>query len=165
MTPKQEEFCRQYLIDLNATQAAIRAGYAERSANVTGARLLTKANIAASIASLMTKRSIRVERDSDEVVRRLWQIVEADVTIAFHEDGRPKNPSEIPKALRAALASIKMGDVYEVKANDRIRALELLGKHYGLYVDRVETKITEGQITIYLPDNGRDKEATDGKTL
>ena len=104
LTPKQDEFCRQFVVDLCATQAAVRAGYAESGARTEGARLLAKANIQARIAELQAERSRRTDIKADDVLRRL--IREADA-----------------------------GDLNEPNAA-RIRAVELLGKHLGLFVDR-----------------------------
>lgn len=159
MTPKQEQFCREYLIDLNATQAAIRAGYSAKTANREGSRLLTKPEIQTKVAELMAERTHRTERDADEVLRRLWLIVEADLRKVFHPDGTMLSPAELPEDLAAALASIKIGETFEVKANDRLKALELLARHYGMFVERVEYT-GQPQVQIYLPDNGRDKDAS-----
>src|SRR5690606_3575297 len=71
LTPKQERFCREYLIDLNATQAAIRAGYAEGSAKVTASRLLSNANVAARLAQLQEKTARKLEISAETVAREL----------------------------------------------------------------------------------------------
>lgn len=157
MTPKQQRFCEEYLVDLNATQAAIRAGYSAKTARRIASENLTKPDIAKRIDKLTGERSQRIGRDADDVIRRLWQIVEADVTDAFSADGLPVNPTDIPERLKAALASIKLGDSFEIKTNDRLKALELLGKHYGLFVDRSEVDVrAAAQVKIYLPANGRE---------
>lgn len=98
MTPKQQRFVQEYLIDLNATQAAIRAGYSARTANREGTRLLSKAVIQEAIGLAKSERSARVQLTQDWVLGRLKS--EA-------QDG--KSPSA------------------------RVRALELLGKHLGLW--------------------------------
>ena len=104
LTPKQAAFCEEYLVDLNATQAAIRAGYAPKSANTDGPRMLVNAGIQARIAELQAERSARVHVEADAVLRKLLR--EADA-----------------------------GDLTE-PSTARIRALELLGKHLGMFVDR-----------------------------
>ena len=104
LTPKQDEFCRQFVVDLCATQAAIRAGYRERTARSVGSENLTKPDIQARIAELQAERSKRTDIKADDVLRRLMR--EADA-----------------------------GDMNEPSAA-RIRAVELLGKHLGLFVDR-----------------------------
>jgi len=74
LTDKQEMFCREYLIDLNATQAAIRAGYSKKSANEQGAQNLAKLSIAQRIIELKAERNERVEVNADYVLRRLVEI-------------------------------------------------------------------------------------------
>ena len=106
LTPKQEEFCRQFVVDLCATQAAQRAGYSERTARSVGSENLTKPDIQARIAELQAERSRRTDIKADDVLRRLMR--EADA-----------------------------GDLNEPSAA-RIRAVELLGKHLGLFVERKE---------------------------
>ena len=162
MTPKQDRFCREYLIDLNATQAAIRAGYSPKGAEVQGHVLLRNPKIADRISELRKEQDRRLNRDADEVIRRLWQIVEADITDAFDEDGLPLLPKKFPAKLRAALSSIKLGDTFEIKANDRLKALELLGKYHALFTDKTQVDVkAQGQVVLYLPDDGREQPAAD----
>lgn len=71
MTPKQERFCQEYLIDLNATQAAIRSGYSRKTAEVQGSRLLSNAKIGLQIAAAQTKRAKRTEVTQDHVIAGL----------------------------------------------------------------------------------------------
>src|SRR6187399_2837120 len=72
-------FCQEYLIDLNATQAAIRAGYSKKTAVVEGSRLLTNANVSEHIKKLMDKRSKRTEITADKVLDELWSIAQEDI--------------------------------------------------------------------------------------
>lgn len=157
---KQKRFCEEFIIDLNATKAAERAGYSKRTAYSQGNRLLKKAEIQAYLQKLRQIQGERVGRTADDVIRRLWEIVEADPTQAFEPDGSPKPPSKFPPGLKAALASVKLGDTFEVKLDSRTKALELLGKHFGQYIERIEAKVDhDAKVTIYIPENGRD---TDG---
>lgn len=78
LTPRQQRFVDEYLVDLNATQAAIRAGYSPRTANREGCRLLTKADIAQAVATGQAKRAERVQIDQDWVLRQWQDIAEAD---------------------------------------------------------------------------------------
>ena len=105
LTAKQKAFCQEYLLDFNGTQAAIRAGYAESGASVEGARLLSNAKVQAELARLMEARSERLQIRADAVVSEI-------ATIAFQE---------VP--------------AYNVKAGDKLKSLELLGKHLGLFRD------------------------------
>ncbi len=155
LTPKQARFVEEYLKDLNATQAAIRAGYEPNSADVTGCRLLGNAKVASSIASAQAARSKRTQIDADWVLRRLAEEVEADLADLYTEDMRLKPVQEWPKVWRKGLVSgLKVaemwegsgetrrvvGEMREVKLSDRIKRLELIGKHVAVqaFKDRVE---------------------------
>ena len=78
LTPRQQAFVREYLVDLNATQAATRAGYSARTANEQGARLLAHVSVRSAVDKAMQKRAQRVEATADEVLRDLWAIAKAD---------------------------------------------------------------------------------------
>lgn len=112
---RHEQFCREYLIDLNGTQAAIRAGYAAKSAKVTAARLLTNANVAARIAELRAARTARTEVDADYVVANLRSVVERCMQReqVLSPYGQPVTP--------------------EFDADAAIAALKLLGHHVGMF--------------------------------
>ena len=90
LNAKQEAFCREYIIDLNATQAAIRAGYSERTANRTASEIMSKPDVQAFIADLMTKRNQAVEVNANYVLNRLVEIDQMDVADILTEDGSLK---------------------------------------------------------------------------
>lgn len=156
LTPKQELFVSEYLVDLNATQAAIRAGYTKRSARVQASRLLTNAAIQASIASAFANRIERLELTQDSVVKQLMAIAFSDIrdVVSWGDAGEIEMvPSdELTRDAAAALREVRSttstvifhdgqerSTVYKaVKQHDKMRALELLGKHLGMFVDRVE---------------------------
>ena len=94
LSQKREVFCAEYLVDFNATQAAIRAGYSPRSATVTGSRLLADANIQAKIRQLAAERSERTEVSVDDVVKGLHEI--------FVEGLEKKTQVEVKDAIQAA---------------------------------------------------------------
>ena len=145
MTAKQKQFCEEYLIDLNATQAAIRAGYSPNAAKETGSRMLTNANIRAYIDKAMAERSKRTGINQDRVIRELARIgfVNAPDVINVDEATVKENASEDDTA---AIASVKVKTVKgdfdsterEIKFADKLKALELLGKHLGMFKDKVE---------------------------
>lgn len=163
---RQREFCEQYLVDLNATQAAIRAGYAERYASTNAHKLLQITAIKEKIDELMAARAKRTEITQDRVLRELAIIAfsnaadyaavierEAVMEVDGHQvkllddDGNPIMYRTVEPVLtetltddqRRALAVIKKGrDGFEVKPYDKVRALELLGKHLGMFKDTVE---------------------------
>ena len=141
LSAKHEAFCREYIKDFNGTQAAARAGYSERTSNEQSSRLLAKANIQARIAELQSERSERVQIDADYVLRRLHEIDQLDVADILTDAGDFLPIKQWPKAWRISLSAIDIqlissGDAEaitkKVKWPDKIRNLELLGKHIGV---------------------------------
>ena len=152
LTPKQASFCLEYLVDLNATQAAIRAGYSTKTARSQAQRLLTKDDIGSELAQLMENRSKRVEITADTVLSELLKIARADIGAAFNEDGSLKAIHEIPEEVRRAIAGVDVFEEFAGRGEDRAqigltkklrfwektKALELLGRHLRLFTDKVE---------------------------
>lgn len=145
LTDKQEMFCREYLIDLNATQAAIRAGYSEKTANRTGSENLSKPDIAQRIIELKSSRNERVEVNADYVLRRLVEIDEMDVLDILKDDGGLKMVHEWPKVWRTTLSGLDIlttvtnfdettieNILKKIKWPDKVKNLELLGKHISV---------------------------------
>lgn len=143
MTKKQKRFVEEYLIDLNATQAAIRAGYSPLTARDIGCENLTKPNIQEAIDKAIAERSRRTGVNADRVVRELAKIafVNAGEVVDFDTAILMDKISEDDMA---AIQSVKVktfgedGVEREVKLADKLKALELLGKHLGLFKDKVE---------------------------
>lgn len=143
MTKKQKRFVEEYLIDLNATQAAIRAGYSPDSAKEIGSENLTKPNIANAIDQVLAERSRRTGVNADRVVRELAKIafVNAKDVIDFDSATLTANADNDDTA---AIQSVKVktfgedGLEREIKLADKLKALELLGKHLGMFKDKVE---------------------------
>lgn len=143
MTEKQKRFVDEYLIDLNATQAAIRAGYSPDSAKEIGSENLTKPNIAKAVEQALAERSRRTGVNADRVVRELAKIafVNAGEVVDFDT---ALLRDKISDDDMAAIQSVKIktfgedGVEREVKLADKLKALELLGKHLGLFKDRLE---------------------------
>lgn len=167
MTPKQEQFCREYLIDLNATQAAIRAGYSKKTANPTASRLLAKANIQARIAELKRDREVRTEINADWVLTRLAKIANFDIRKLFDPDGNLIPVHKLDADTAFALGGIDVTELAgsddvppallkKFKSVDKKGALELLGKHLAMWTERVEQTGNTAQVIITMPDNGRD---------
>ena len=142
LTDKQEMFCREYLIDLNATQAAIRAGYSVKTANRTASENLSKPVIQNRIAELKTKRNEDVGIDADYVLRRLVEIDQMDVMDILNDDGSLKAISIWPKSWRTTLTGLDISTTIQnfdeetaeiilkkIKWPDKVKNLELLGKH------------------------------------
>ena len=149
MTAKQKRFCDEYLIDLNATQAAIRAGYSARTANEQGARLLANVSVQEYIARKMAERSRRTGVNQDRVVLELAKIAFVKMTDVVNSNGEIKADAS-PDDL-SCIESIKYkesdnefgGSVErEVKIGSKLKALELLGKHLGMWNDKLDVNVT-----------------------
>jgi phage terminase small subunit len=150
LTPKQERFVQEYLVDLNATQAAIRAEYSEKTAYSQGQRLLKNVEIQAAIQNATQKRQQRVEITQDRVLLEYARLAFFDPRKLFCEDGKPKDISELDDDTAAALAGLDMQEVYEGAGQDRefvgyvkkyklankLGALDSLGKHLGMFSDK-----------------------------
>lgn len=145
LTDKQEMFCREYLIDLNATQAAIRAGYSEKTARASGCENLTKPDIQNRIAELKAQRNEQVNVNAAYVLRRLVEIDEMDVLDILKDDGGLKMVHEWPKVWRTTLSGLDIlttvtnfdettmeNILKKIKWPDKVKNLELLGKHISV---------------------------------
>lgn len=141
LTNKQKLFVKEYLIDLNATQAAIRAGYSVSSADRIGPELLGKTCVANAIKEAMDKRTERTKINADYVLNRLVEIDQLDVIDILQDDGKLKPIQEWTKAWRQSITGIDVqelmsGDidslVKKIKWPDKLKNLELLGKHVAI---------------------------------
>lgn len=131
LTDKQTAFVREYLVDLNATQAAIRAGYSERTAYSVGQRLLKKVEIQRAVAAAQAKRARRVEVTQDYVLSNLVEVVERTMQRAPVLDRKGEQVTD--EEGRA---------VWTFDAKNANRALELLGKHLGIFTDKVKAEVS-----------------------
>ncbi|HGK4602807.1 TPA: terminase small subunit [Yersinia enterocolitica] len=150
LTDKQELFAREYLKDLNATQAAIRAGYSEKTARKIGSENLTKPDVAERIAELKGERCEEVGIDAAYVLRRLVEIDQMDVLDILLSNGELKPIKDWPKTWRTTLSGIDVtemaGDVpgflKKIKWPDKVKNLELLGKHVDVQAFKERTEIS-----------------------
>jgi len=110
LTEKQKRFCEEYLIDLNATQSAIRAGYSAKNASRISIELLNKTHVSEYISELMKKQSERTQITSDSVLKELEKVAFSDA---------------------------------EITGKEKIKALELLGKHLGMFEKKVDLVVNE----------------------
>lgn len=113
LTKKQRLFVDEYLIDLNATQAAIRAGYSARRATEIGYQLLQRPEVAQAIQAAMAERSKRTEVEADYVIRRLREIDEMDVLDILEDDGSFRSIRDWPRAWRQFLSGIEIAELFE----------------------------------------------------
>lgn len=152
MNTKKSRFAQEYIIDLNATKAAVRAGYSEKTAYSIGQRLLKNVEVQAEIQRLMSQRVERTEVDADYVVNRLIEIDQMDVLDIMDDAMSLKPVSEWPKSWRQYLSGFDLADMFEgsgddrkmvgilkkIKWPDKIKNLELLGRHLGVFKDKLE---------------------------
>lgn len=130
MTLKQQRFCDEYLIDLNATQAAIRAGYSEKTARAIGNENLTKPDIKAYIENRMAEKEKELIADQDEVLKYLTSVLRGkSQSTEIVVEGTGDGCSEARTILK------------EPSEKDRLKAAELLGKRYGIYTDKVQAEV------------------------
>lgn len=165
LTPKQEAFVREYLCDLNATQAATRAGYSARTANEQGSRLLANVSVRSAIEAAKAKRAERVEITQDRVLQELARIAFFDLRTLYRADGSLKAMSELDDDAAAVLAGVdvvetkgnaEMGGedglrhipefVKKVKIPDKVGALALAMRHLGMLKDKLELSATAGMV-------------------
>lgn len=150
LNDRQRQFCREYLIDLNATQAAIRAGYSEKYANTNASKLLQNTTINNYLQELKNERSQRTEITADFVLKELAAIATTKITDIVNVHNRPiemddgtvisvpyveiKNTEELTEAQKASIASIKQTKHgVEIKMHDKVSTLKLIGDHLGMF--------------------------------
>ncbi|HBN8397832.1 terminase small subunit [Pseudomonas aeruginosa] len=175
LTKKQRLFVDEYLIDLNATQAAIRAGYSTRRATEIGYQLLQRPEVAQAIQAAMAERSKRTEVEADYVIRRLREIDEMDVLDILEDDGSFRSIRDWPKAWRQFLSGIEIAELFEgrgddrriagvlrkVKWPDKLRNLELLSRHVGtesaaLDIELKRLEVAKKRAELKLLENPED---------
>lgn len=157
MTKKQKLFCEEYLIDLNATQAAIRAGYSPESARQSGTDNMKNPYIRARIEKAMAERSRRTGVNAERVVLELAKIAFVNAGMIIDATDATLKTDAAPEDL-AAIQSIKvkdMGDMgieREIRMADKLKALELLGRHLGMFNDkiRLDAKLDTGKLDSIL---------------
>lgn len=149
LTDKQKKFVEEYLIDLNATQSAIRAGYSPKTANEQGARLLANVSIQEAISKAMAERSRRTGINQDRIVQELARIAFVKITDIVDPDGEINTNASDDDL--ACIESYKVEDSdsvngssskREVKLASKIKALELLGKHVGMWNDKIQVDVS-----------------------
>lgn len=128
MNAKQRKFCDEYLIDLNATQAAIMAGYSEKTARQVGQRLLTYVDISAYINEQLERIHNERTADAQEVIEYLTSVMRGEHT---------------EQALQLVGDGVQEICDIEVSAKDRLKAAELIGKRYGIFTDKTDLTIAQ----------------------
>jgi phage terminase small subunit len=170
LTPKQRQFVEEYLVDLNATQAAIRAGYSRKTARSIAEENLTKPDIAEAIRIAMEARAERTRVAADRVLVELGRIAFSNIRTLFDEKGALRNIAELSEDEAAALAAVEVSEIFggrgedrrligcmrKVRLWDKCAALELAMRHLGLLKERVEhageMKITRTIVHVHRGD-------------
>jgi len=152
LTDQQELFCREYIKDLNATQSAIRAGYSEKTADVQGCRLLGNVKVASRISELKALRVDEVRTDANYVLKRLLEIDSLDVADILDDENNLLPVKEWPKAWRTSVSAIDITELKstedfdsflkKVKMPDKLKNLELLGKHIDVSAFKERLELT-----------------------
>ena len=144
MTAKQRRVCQEYLIDLNATQAAIRAGYSKKNAQNIASENLAKPMVRKYIDAQMAKKDAELIASQDEVLRYLTSVLRGEsVGTEIVVEGTGDGCSEARTMQK------------EPSEKDRLKAAELLGKRYGLFTDKVDMNAdAELTITVDYGDGG-----------
>lgn len=151
LTPKEELWCQEMLIDNNGTAACRRAGYrgSDKVLGVYAVRLLAKPRVALRLNALREQRAAKVRVDAEWVLTRLMRLADADISKAYKENGELKPIHEIPDEVRYAIGSVETLEVKDNKGNvegytQKVKfsakegALSLIGRHIGFFNDKLE---------------------------
>ena len=171
LTPKQERFIAEYLVDQNATQAALRAGYSKATAKSQGSRLLTKVDVKAEIAKRQMKVADKLELTAQRVLEELTMLAfydPADIALCKDENGEPieiKSPRDIAKLplhIRKAIVgwSWDRNNNFTLKFAPKQATLNLLGQHYGLFTSDGDNALKEGLAALIQQGRQRAIEAS-----
>lgn len=145
LTAKQQTFVEEYLIDLNATQAAIRAGYSAKNADKIGSELLGKTRVAEAVSMAMAERSRRTGINQDRILQEIAKLALVNIDdVVDLRTGKVKGSAT--KEDLACIQSIKIkptefGEEREIKFYDKKGSLELAGKHLGMFKDKLEMDV------------------------
>jgi len=148
MTLKQERFCREYLVDLNATQAAMRAGYSVKTAHTIGQENLRKPVIKAYLSDKIQKQSEKTSITVEEILKELKNFLMFDPAKMYDEDGNIKPLHEMDEATRKSICghdvkehitesvsgdSMEVKRISKIKTWDKLKSAELLGKYLKMF--------------------------------
>lgn len=160
MTDAQKKFCDEYLIDLNATKA-YKVAYPnckkDETANAASSRMLRNVKVQEYISERMKQREQRTEVTQDMVIKELAKIAFLDIRKLYTENGQLKNIADMDSETAGAISSLetleeyegygddreKIGDTQKVKLLDKTKALELLGRHLGIFNDKIDVNVKE----------------------
>lgn len=156
LTAKQQLFVKEYLVDLNATQAAIRAGYSAKTAEQQASRLLSNVKVQKAIEEAMSKRAAKVEITADRVLREYAKIAFFDPRRLYRDDGQPVDITELDDDTAGAIVGLEVleefsgfgedrtqiGFTKKYKIADKVRALDSVARHLGMFVDSTKVELS-----------------------
>ena len=158
LSPKQKIFVSEYLVDLNAKQAAIRAGYSEKTAEVQGSRLLGNVKVAAVIREKLEKRASRLEITAERLDQEAARIAFFDIRKLYREDGSLKPVSELDEDTARALSCLDVqvvgseekgsSTVLKYKTASKEKGLELLYRRLGLLKENVTQVAVSNKVIV-----------------
>ena len=154
LTAQRQRFVEEYLVDLNGTEAAIRAGYSPRSAKAQASQLLALPEVQVAVSAAKASRSDRTKIDADWVLNRLAEEADADVADLYDESGALKPVKDWPLIWRKGLVAgldveevreegVTIAVVRKVKLSDRTKRIELIGKHVGVQAFREQVGLAD----------------------
>lgn len=169
LSPKQQRFVEEYVVDLNATQAAIRAGYSPKTAEQQGPRLLGNVRVAAAIEKAKAKVTAKTEITAERVLAELARIGFMDPRKLFTEGGNLRSIHDLPDEIAACISSIEViakpavdedGErtvehVHKIRLWDKRGALDLLGRYLALFVERKQVDVRQTVEHIAVQDTAR----------
>ena len=170
LTNKQTKFIDEYFIDLNATQAAIRSGYSKKTARKIGQENLTKPDILNAIKQRRKELSDATKINQERILNEEKSIAFFDLGKLFKTDGSLIPLGELPEEVRRGISGFeiietpilgtkKIKRTYKYKLNDKGRSLERVGKHLGMYSEKIERGLTKEVLILFLnclPERFRD---------
>ncbi len=162
LNEQQKRFYREWLIDYNATQAAIRAGYSPDAAHVTGCRLLKHAKGVEYLTQLTTEMNKKIDITREDVINEFRRIAMVDVRKFYDTNGKLKKIVDLDDDTAAALSGMKVSvdrsndecHVVEYKLNSKNTALDKLGQHFNIYKDHEESGA--GEMTVIIKGKDAD---------
>lgn len=158
LSRKQSKFVEEYLVDLNATQAAIRAGYSQKTAEQIGYQLLQKTSVQKFIAIKQKEHSEKTDITVERVLKERARLAFFDSRKLFNSDGSPKMIHELDDDTAAVVAGIEVvqignsevgiGQVLKIKLSDKTASLTALERHLGVYNDKMTHKADESFASV-----------------
>jgi phage terminase small subunit len=163
LNEKQKRFCEEYLKDLNASQAAIRAGYSAKTARACSSRMLTNANIQEYIQQRQKELQQSTGVTQEKIIQELAALAFTDIRKFYNEDGSLKKITELDADAAAALAGVETEELYagfgedriaigqtkKIKRWDKNKALENLARHLGMFNDKLTVNADEQMMNLF----------------